>query len=244
MTFSCCQPRLDEDVQVALVLKLLCGFSVDEIASAFLITEWLICSGRRRRAGSSSHASAGVEELLSPGLFAFEGARWASSPKVVIRFRRSPWRMAQLGFVHAGGGAFPTFWTFAEGKRPIVVAWASGPAADRLRGRSAVALRRLAVAAFARAIGRAPAELAAMIDDVLVYPWADDPFARGAYAYVPVGSFAGSGAASSVLASPVARTLIFAGEATETTGHIGTVHGALLTGARAARQARAILIDH
>jgi RNA polymerase sigma factor (sigma-70 family) len=38
MMFSCCQPSLDEDVQVALILKLLCGFGVGEIASAFLVS--------------------------------------------------------------------------------------------------------------------------------------------------------------------------------------------------------------
>jgi RNA polymerase sigma-70 factor (ECF subfamily) len=38
MMFSCCQPRLPEEVQVALVLNVLCGFSADEIASAFLAT--------------------------------------------------------------------------------------------------------------------------------------------------------------------------------------------------------------
>src|SRR5262249_54538823 len=32
MMFSCCHPGLDEDSQVALILKLLCGFSVGEIA--------------------------------------------------------------------------------------------------------------------------------------------------------------------------------------------------------------------
>lgn len=36
MIFSCCHPRLSEQGQVALVLHLLCGFSVGEIASAFL----------------------------------------------------------------------------------------------------------------------------------------------------------------------------------------------------------------
>src|SRR5215813_8022614 len=30
MMFSCCQPRLPEDAQVALVLHILCGFSVSE----------------------------------------------------------------------------------------------------------------------------------------------------------------------------------------------------------------------
>ena len=34
--FSCCHPRLREEGQVALILHILCGFSVGEIASAFL----------------------------------------------------------------------------------------------------------------------------------------------------------------------------------------------------------------
>jgi RNA polymerase sigma-70 factor (ECF subfamily) len=36
MMFSCCQPRLPEAAQVALVLNILCGFSANEIAGAFL----------------------------------------------------------------------------------------------------------------------------------------------------------------------------------------------------------------
>jgi RNA polymerase sigma factor (sigma-70 family) len=36
MMFSCCQPGLAEEAQVALVLHMLCGFSVDEVASAFV----------------------------------------------------------------------------------------------------------------------------------------------------------------------------------------------------------------
>jgi RNA polymerase sigma factor (sigma-70 family) len=39
MMFSCCHPRLPEEAQVALVLHILCGFSVTEIASAFLSTD-------------------------------------------------------------------------------------------------------------------------------------------------------------------------------------------------------------
>src|SRR5262249_2248413 len=39
MMFTCCHPRLTEDAQVALILKILCGFSTGEIASAFLATE-------------------------------------------------------------------------------------------------------------------------------------------------------------------------------------------------------------
>jgi RNA polymerase sigma-70 factor (ECF subfamily) len=36
MIFSCCHPRLREDARVALVLHILCGFSVGEIAAAFV----------------------------------------------------------------------------------------------------------------------------------------------------------------------------------------------------------------
>jgi RNA polymerase sigma-70 factor (ECF subfamily) len=38
MMFSCCQPRLPVESQVALILHILCGFSVDEIAGAFVST--------------------------------------------------------------------------------------------------------------------------------------------------------------------------------------------------------------
>ena len=34
--FCCCQPNISEDTQVSLILKILCGFSITEIANAFL----------------------------------------------------------------------------------------------------------------------------------------------------------------------------------------------------------------
>lgn len=37
MMFSCCHPQLPEEVQVALMLNILCGFGADEIAGAFLV---------------------------------------------------------------------------------------------------------------------------------------------------------------------------------------------------------------
>jgi RNA polymerase sigma factor (sigma-70 family) len=56
MMFSCCHPRLPEDAQVALVLHILCGFSMDEIASAFVsghaAIEKRISRGKKVLAGS------------------------------------------------------------------------------------------------------------------------------------------------------------------------------------------------
>src|SRR5215469_4389553 len=36
MMFSCCHPRLSEEAQVGLILHVLCGFGVREIAAAFM----------------------------------------------------------------------------------------------------------------------------------------------------------------------------------------------------------------
>jgi RNA polymerase sigma factor (sigma-70 family) len=38
MMFSCCHPRLSEEAQVMLILNILCGFGIDEVASAFVTT--------------------------------------------------------------------------------------------------------------------------------------------------------------------------------------------------------------
>jgi monoamine oxidase len=65
-----------------------------------------------------------------------------------------------------------------------------------------------------------------------VHNWQLDPLAGGAYSYVAVG---GTGS-QQALARPVAGTLFFAGEATVSNGHHATVHGALASGERAARE--------
>ncbi len=57
MMFSCCHPRLAEPAQVALILHILCGFSIDEVAAAFLArraaTEKRISRAKKVLAASS-----------------------------------------------------------------------------------------------------------------------------------------------------------------------------------------------
>jgi len=57
MMFSCCDPRLPEEAQVALVLNILCGFGAGEIASAFLVSraamEKRITRGKKTLAASA-----------------------------------------------------------------------------------------------------------------------------------------------------------------------------------------------
>ena len=58
MMFSCCEPRLAEEVQVALVLNILCGFGAPEIAAAFLTgraaIEKRISRGKKQLAASTT----------------------------------------------------------------------------------------------------------------------------------------------------------------------------------------------
>ena len=68
--------------------------------------------------------------------------------------------------------------------------------------------------------------------------WSSDPYARGSYSYVAVGA---SGEDYDVLARPILRRILFAGEHTARE-HPDTVGGAILSGLREACRALEILI--
>jgi monoamine oxidase len=77
-----------------------------------------------------------------------------------------------------------------------------------------------------------PGDIERTRESAWVHDWQSDPFARGAYSDVCVHG----GQARHTLAEPLAATLFFAGEATETHGEAGMVAGALHSGRRAARE--------
>lgn len=89
-----------------------------------------------------------------------------------------------------------------------------------------------ASAALARHTGLPRRAIASMIEQTWMHDWEHDPYSRGAYSYQMVG---GSDAPAE-LAKPIRGTLFFAGEASEASGGTGTVHGAIATGTRAAKQ--------
>ena len=65
MMFVCCHPALGEESQVALALKILCGFSATEIASAFLTSEPTIA--KRLTRAKQRIRDAGVEFEIPAG---------------------------------------------------------------------------------------------------------------------------------------------------------------------------------
>ena len=75
-------------------------------------------------------------------------------------------------------------------------------------------------------------DLESCLEAASFHDWQSDPFSRGAYSYAKVGA----DGAQKALGAPVENTLFFAGEATDTSGHNGTVNGAIASGYRAAAE--------
>jgi monoamine oxidase len=89
-----------------------------------------------------------------------------------------------------------------------------------------------ALRSLASVTGMTQSHLAGTVRSAHGHDWVHDPFTLGAYTYVPAGALN----AVEALAHPCDGTLFFAGEATDTSGHIGTVHGAIASGRRAAAE--------
>jgi monoamine oxidase len=156
--------------------------------------------------------------------------------RVVLRFTRAFWEdsadFAPAGFLFSNERAFPTWWTMLAARAPLLTGWSAGPHADELLGAPAPELTRQATASLARVLNTTAERIRHSLECMYFHDWHADPFARGAYSYVPAGALK----AREQLADPVADTLYFAGEATELNGHSATVHGAIASGLRVAKQ--------
>jgi RNA polymerase sigma factor (sigma-70 family) len=113
MMFSCCHTQLDEEVQVALILRLLCGFGVSEIAQVYFATTAAI-EKRISRGKNTLRASDHLFELTAkdfgPRLSAVHRALYVlfsegyhgASPEAVVRpdLCREAIRLARLLLDH------------------------------------------------------------------------------------------------------------------------------------------------
>ena len=140
--------------------------------------------------------------------------------------------LADLHFLFSDDETFPTWWTLAPDQEPILTAWSPAAAARRLSGQSELTIIETALQSLARILNFDPEALSLEVRSAFVHDWQSDPFARGAYSYV----CAGGADAPRRLAEPLDDTLFFAGEATDVSGHTGTVHGAMASGERAANE--------
>lgn len=172
--------------------------------------------------------------LLNPPLAekdeAVGGLAMGPVVKLILEFRSPFWRIQNFGFIHALGRTFPTWWSDERGA--VLTAWAGGPRAKELEGLSYDEVQSQAIRCLAEMFKTELYRIQKELIAIHRHDWTQDPFSCGAYSYTPVGMTH----MSSILAAPVAGTLFFAGEATDSTGEQGTVHGALESGRRAAKE--------
>lgn len=148
------------------------------------------------------------------------------------KFWESRQRFQDVSFLFTDDPHFPTWWTSNPLPFPILTGWAAGHYAQELRELSSEQVIQCAVQSLARIFEMEPARMNQALETGFTYDWQSDPFSCGAYSYANVGA----SDAGRELGAPVANTLFFAGEATDADGHSGTVHGAIASGLRAAKE--------
>jgi monoamine oxidase len=180
-----------------------------------------------------------VEFDPEPAQILFQASSMAMGPviRVSLLFDLKFWQ-EDLSFLLTRDEIVSAWWTPLPKTLPLITGWAGGPKAIALAQRTGAggtnpnALVEECLRALSRMYGVAVRELNKRLVSWHTHNWQTDPYSLGAYSYAPAGALN----ASNEMTKPVAGVLYFAGEHTDTTGHWGTVHGALGTGLRAAAQ--------
>jgi monoamine oxidase len=177
-----------------------------------------------------------VEFYPLPGETFTHAARMAMGAvvRISLLFDAKFWHQ-NLSFLLAPDEALTAWWTPMPSSAPLITGWAGGPKAAALSqkiGPDPTALLEHSLGALSQFYGVATRDLRRRLVRWQTHDWQTDRYACGAYSYAPAGALN----ASEKMARPVLDTLHFAGEHTDTTGHWGTVHGALGSGLRAAAQ--------
>ncbi len=168
--------------------------------------------------------------------------------RVTLSFRHRFWEnlrpahdrsktLEAMSFLFSQDEWFPTWWTQMPRKVPLLTAWSPAQCAERVSGKGLAFTIHRSLETLGGLLRVKPSELEALLLEAYVHDWQQDPFSRGAYSY----GRAGHAGAQQELAVPVEKTLFFAGEAVDISGHNGTVHGAIASGQRAARQLLKVL---
>lgn len=152
--------------------------------------------------------------------------------RLVLVFRSAFWKekLPDMHFLFAHGMTPAVYWTQHPRDIPMLTGWVAGPKADAVG--TAEQFLTQALRSLERIFSLAPQSLDTELRNWYMHDWQNDPCTLGAYSYAPAGALN----CSAAMTEPVDNTLFFAGEHTDITGHWGTVHGALRSGLRAARQ--------
>ncbi len=170
---------------------------------------------------------------------ATQALRMGEVCRFTLLFRRAFWQLGEpqpemqdLSFLFAFEETPPVWWTTHPEPAPTLTGWVGGPRSTSLLAQSDTTLARSACDTLATLFSLEPGWVWEQLLSFHRHDWTADPWSRGAYSYVAVNGLT----ASKTLSQPVDKTLFFAGEHTDISGHWGTVHAALRSGLRAARQ--------
>jgi monoamine oxidase len=151
--------------------------------------------------------------------------------RINLLFRDPFWEAVtpNPGFLLSNEDHFPTWWTRTNGQHHLMTGWTGGTRAFTLPFTSKDQLLEIAIEKLAKLFKRDKQELRNKLDGVYYHDWCSDPYSCGSYSYVTAGGYD----SSQQIAEPIEQTLWFAGEAASI-GYWGTVHGAMVSGKKAA----------
>lgn len=210
--------------------------SVSLRASRVLVTVPLgVLQARPGEPGAIEFSPALPQEKLD----SISGMEMGKVMRVVLHFKERFWdriqpsaspnkTLSEMSFLFSQDEWFPTWWTSMPDRSPLITGWAPWQSAEKVRS-GGVPVARRALQSLGSLLPVSTEELERQLEIAYFHDWQADPFSRGAYSYVKTGS----ADAPAILSRPVEDTLFFAGEASDTTGNNGTVHGAIASARRA-----------
>jgi monoamine oxidase len=150
--------------------------------------------------------------------------------KVVLEFDHAFWetgecRKAENMFFLFSDKKIPTWWSQLPDTTPGLTGWLAGPAANALAEATDEYILQATVTSLAAIFDINIEILQQYIKGSHIHNWTADTFSKGAYSY----NTTTSAAAKKILATPVANTLFFAGEALDKSSN-ATVDAALRSG--------------
>jgi monoamine oxidase len=164
---------------------------------------------------------------------AIAAMRMEPATKLIYHFRKPLWDTEALTYM-AHDGKLARWWTPGY-RRPGVHIMASYVTAERARWLDALDEQdalQYGMKELSQLLGVSTGDIQNQLMGAKRVAWAADALALGGYAYVPTGA----ADSREILARPVENVLYFAGEATAYDSNPQTVHGAIDSGVRAARE--------
>lgn len=151
--------------------------------------------------------------------------------KIILRFSSRFWNDNTYRIY--GSSLVPLFWAPGSGGKSsandVLTAFVMGEKAEQLDSLGDTMITTI-LAELDQIFGNNVASSTLVGHHIM--NWGDDPYIRGAYSYPKPGT----GNARALLAEPISDKVFFAGEATHTGGHFGTVQGAMESALRAVSQ--------